>query len=206
MIRATRVAEWIREQIRTKKDRPIPAHVNFFYCFGGLSLFLIILQLGSGAFMLLFYIPEPAGAWQSIVYLSNEVPMGWLFRNMHRWTSTILLATVISHMIIVFYLKAYQSPRHFTWLTGVLQLLVVFLLVATGLILPWDWRSYWSFAMWLDYVGTWAGGDHIKNRLLDAFTLDVAYVTHVIAIPLVLGVLLIFHFRMVRRYGISAPL
>lgn len=206
MTGATTVADWIRARIRAKKDKPIPAHVNFFYCFGGLSLFLVILQVITGAFMLFFYTPEPANAWQSIVHLSNDVPMGWLFRNLHRWASTLLLATVISHMIIVFYLKAYRSPREFTWLTGVMQLLVVFLMVATGLILPWDWRSYWSFAMWLDYVGTWMGGDRIQDLLLDSFTLDVAYFAHILAIPLVLAALLHFHFRMVRRYGISGPL
>ena len=206
MAGAARLTEWIRERIRRKKGKPIPAHVNFFYCFGGLSLFLIILQLISGIFMLFFYVPEPDKAWQSIVVLSNEVPLGWLFRNMHRWTSTLLLATVFSHMVIVFYLKAYQSPRQFTWLTGVFQLLLVFLLVVTGLILPWDWRSYWSFAMWLDYVETWAWGEWIKDLLLDSFTLDIAYFTHILAVPLILAVFLYFHFRMVKRYGISEPL
>lgn len=206
MAGGARLTEWIRERIRRKKGKPIPAHVNFFYCFGGLSLFLIILQLISGIFMLFFYVPEPDKAWQSIVVLSNEVPLGWLFRNMHRWTSTLLLATVFSHMVIVFYLKAYQSPRQFTWLTGVFQLLLVFLLVVTGLILPWDWRSYWSFAMWLDYVETWAWGEWIKDLLLDSFTLDIAYFTHILAVPLILAVFLYFHFRMVKRYGISEPL
>ncbi len=82
------------------------------------SLFLILIQLVSGVFMLFFYTPEPDKALQSIEYLSNEVTLGWLFRNMHRWVSSLLLATVFSHMVIVFYLKAYQSPRQLTWLSG----------------------------------------------------------------------------------------
>jgi len=204
---AAKVAEWIKERIRLKKGKPIPAHVNFFYCFGGFSLFLILLQLVSGVFMLFFYTPEPDKALQSIAYLSNEVTLGWLFRNMHRWISSLLLATVFSHMVIVFYLKAYQSPRQFTWLTGVSQLLLVFLLVVTGIILPWDWRSYWSFAIWMDYVGTWTiGGESLKAVMLDTFTLNAAYYTHVLLIPLILAVFLSFHFKMVRRYGISEPL
>lgn len=203
---ANRIAERIKEQIRLKKAKPIPAHVNFFYCFGGLSLFLIILQLLSGVFMLFFYTPEPDKALESIAHLSNDVTMGWLFRNLHRWSSTLLLATVLTHMFVVFYLKAYQSPRQFTWLSGVFQLLMVFSLVATGIILPWDWRSYWSFALWIDYFGTWAGGTLIKDILLDNFTLNLAYYFHILAIPLILGVSLVFHFRMIRRYGISKPL
>jgi len=202
-----KVATWIRERIRLKKEKPIPSHVNFFYCFGGFSLFLIILQLITGIFMLFFYTPEPDKALQSINYMSNEVTLGWLFRNMHRWTSTLLLATVFSHMIIVFYLKAFQSPREFTWLSGAVQLLMVFLLVVTGIILPWNWRAYWSFAIWMDYIDTWAlFGPSFKDALLSAFTLNAAFYTHVLAIPLVLAGLLFFHFKMVRRYGISEPL
>ena len=204
---ASKIAEWVKRRIRLKMGKPIPSHVNFFYCFGGISLFLILIQLVSGVFMLFFYTPEPDKALQSITYLSNEVTMGWLFRNMHRWISSLLLATVFSHMVIVFYLKAYQSPRQFTWLTGVSQLLLVFLLVVTGVILPWDWRSYWSFAIWMDYLGTWTvGGETIKTTILDTFTLSAAYYTHILLIPLILAAFLFFHFKMVRRYGISKPL
>ena len=204
---APKVAGWIRKQIRLKKGQAVPSHVNFFYCFGGISLFLILTQLISGVFMLFFYTPEPTQALQSIAHLSNEVPLGWLFRNMHRWISALLLATVFSHMVIVFYLKAYQSPRQFTWLTGVSQLLMVFFMLVTGIILPWDWRSYWSFAIWMDYIGTWTvGGESIKAIMLDTFTLNAAYYIHILLIPLVLATLLFFHFKMIRRFGISEPL
>lgn len=204
---AAKAADWIREQIRLKKGKPIPSHVNFFYCFGGISLFLILIQLVTGVFMLFFYTAEPDKALNSIIHLSNEVPLGWLFNNLHRWASTLLLATVFSHMVIVFYLKAYQSPRQLTWVSGVGQLLMVFLLLVTGIILPWDWRSYWSFAIWMDYVGSWTiGGEALKNLFLDTFTLSAAYYTHILAIPIILALLLRFHFKMVKKHGISEPL
>lgn len=202
-----KVSEWIRNRIRLKKGQAVPSHVNFFYCFGGISLFLILLQLASGVFMLFFYTPEPTKAFLSVANISNEVTLGWLFSNIHRWGSTLLLATVFSHMVIVFYLKAFQSPRQFTWLSGVVQLLLVFSMVVTGIILPWNWRSYWSFALWMDYVGTWmVGGESLKAALLDNFTLNAAYYTHILAIPLILALSLFFHFKMIKRYGISKPL
>ena len=92
MASAARIAERLHEYWAQKKAKPIPAHVNFFYCFGGLSLFLIILQVLTGVAMLFFYEPDPAKAYQSIVVLSTEVPLGWLLRNLHRWSSTLLLA------------------------------------------------------------------------------------------------------------------
>ncbi len=198
---------WLREQVRRKKRKAIPAHVTFFHCFGGFSLFLIILQVVTGVFMLFFYTPEPDKALYSIERMSNEVPLGGLFRNLHRWCSTLLLATVFSHMVIVFYYKAYQSPREFTWVSGVFQLLAVFLLVTTGILLPWDWRAYWSFTLWMDYIDTWfMFGGSLKESLLAVFTLSRIYYTHVLVIPLLLAGLLALHFKMVRRHGISEPL
>jgi len=204
---AANMADWIMEKVRLKKGKPIPSHVNYFYCFGGISLFLILIQLFSGVIMIFFYTPEPDKAYNSIIAMSNDVPLGWLLRDMHRWSSTLLLATVFTHMIIVFYMKAFQSPRQFTWLSGVFQLLMVFFLVVTGIILPWNWRSYWSFAIWMDYVESWTiGGETLKNLFLDTFTLNWAFYTHVLIIPLIIAVSLSFHFKMVKRYGISEPL
>ncbi|MCP4042855.1 MAG: hypothetical protein GY731_13015 [Gammaproteobacteria bacterium] len=198
---------WFGEWWRRKKGKPIPSHVTFFHCFGGLSFSLIILQLVTGVFMLFYYTPEPDKALYSIEQMSNEVTLGWLFRNLHRWSSTILLATVFSHMVIVFFYKAYRSPREFTWISGVLQLFLVFLLVVTGIMLPWDWRAYWSFAIWMDYIETWAVlGEPLKNILLDTFSLKVVYWAHILGIPLLLAGMLFFHFKMVRRHGISEPL
>ncbi len=98
---------YFKAWLRRKKAQVIPTHLNLFHCFGGLSLFLIFIQVGTGVFMLFFYAPEPDKALYSIEQMSNEVPLGWLIRNMHRWASTLLLATVFSHMFIVFYYKAY---------------------------------------------------------------------------------------------------
>ena len=198
---------WFREWMKQKKGKAIPSHVTFFHCFGGFSLALIILQVVTGVFMLFYYTPEPDKALYSIERMSNDVTLGWLFRNLHRWTSTLLLATVFSHMVIVFYYKAYQSPREYTWVSGIFQLLMVFLLVVTGILLPWDWRAYWSFAIWMDYIDTWlVFGETLKESLLDVFSLKIIYYTHVLVIPLLLAGFLHLHFKMVRRHGISEPL
>ncbi len=200
-------ASWFREWWRKKKGKPIPSHVTFFYCFGGLSFSLILLQLVTGVFMLFFYTPEPDKALYSIEQMSNDVTLGWLVRNLHRWTSNIRRATVFSHMVVVVFYMAYRSPRELTWMSGVLQLFLVFLLVVTGIMLPWDWRAYWSFTIWMDYIETWSVfGEPLKNILLDTFSLKAAYWTHILGIPLFLAGMLFFHFKMVRRHGISEPL
>ncbi|MDP6814962.1 MAG: cytochrome b N-terminal domain-containing protein [Alphaproteobacteria bacterium] len=187
-------------------SQAVPGHI-YFYCFGGISLFIIFLQIVTGVVLAFFYEPDPKMATKSIEYLSNEVPYGWLVRNMHRWGSTLLIATIFTHMVTVFYRKAYRQPRELNWISGVLQFLVVFLLLTTGIILPWDWRAYWSFAIWMDYVATWPLiGEAFKNLMLDTFTMNRAFISHVMILPMFLFLLLRFHFKMVRKHGISEPL
>jgi quinol-cytochrome oxidoreductase complex cytochrome b subunit len=146
-------------------------------------------------------------ALQSIEQMSNEISGGWLMRNMHRWGSTLLVATVFTHMFTVFYRRAYRNPREFNWLSGVAQFVLVFLFVVTGIILPWDWRADWSYALWVDYVETWPViGSFVQTFLLDTFTIYRTFIIHVLVLPAILFMSLFFHFTMVKKHGIAEPL
>ena len=191
---------------RAKMAQAVPNSASL-YCFGGISLIIILVQVATGIFLIFFYMPNPELALQSIERMSNEVTGGSLFRNMHRWGSTLLVATVFTHMITVFYRKAYRNPRELNWLSGVLQLLMVLLFVVTGIILPWDWRAYWSYSIWVDYVETWPLiGGVLQTFLLDTFTIYRTFIIHILVLPAILFVLLIFHFTMIKKHGIAEPL
>lgn len=204
---------WLEERtglkgwIKKKKELPIPVHVNFFYCFGGISFTIILLQLATGLFMAFFYIPKPEDAFNSVLRMSNDVSFGWLVRNMHRWGSTLLVATLLTHIISVFYNRAYQKPRELNWLSGLILFLIVFLFSVTGTILPWDWRGYWVLVIWTDYVGTWPViGEFLKDPILNSFSVSRSFITHILLLPIITAILLFFHFKMVKRHGISGPL
>ncbi|MBI5874477.1 MAG: cytochrome b N-terminal domain-containing protein [Deltaproteobacteria bacterium] len=208
-----RISDWFEERaglkgwLKRKKELPIPSHMNFFYCFGGISFTIIMLQLVTGLFMTFFYIPRPEEALNSILRFSNEVTLGWLMRNMHRWGSTLLVTTLITHIITVFYHKAYQRPRELNWVSGLILFFAVFLFSITGTILPWDWRGYWVLVIWTDYVGTWPViGEFLKDPILGSFSVSRSFVTHILLLPIITAILLVFHFKMVKRHGISGPL
>ncbi|HBO84587.1 MAG: hypothetical protein A2073_03390 [Deltaproteobacteria bacterium GWC2_42_11] len=207
------LGEWLDERtgikryLKYKMELLVPDHVTFSYCFGGISLTILILQLLTGIFMTFFYIPKPEEAFNSILKMSNEVPLGWLTRNMHRWGATILIATIITHMFNVFYHKAFQKPREFNWLSGFTMFLIVLLFSITGSILPWNWRSYWVLAIWTDYFASWPViGTHLVTPILEYFSVGRSFVIHILLLPIISAVLLTFHFKMVKRHGISGPL
>lgn len=207
------IVDWLDERTglkqywQRKKELLIPDHVTFFYCFGGISFTIILLQLFTGLSMLFFYVPRAEEAFDSIIRISNEVPLGWLMRNMHRWGATIIVATLMIHMANVFYHKAFRGPREFNWLSGFTMLIVVFIFSFTGTILPWNWRSYWVLVIATDFIGTWPGiGGSLKWLLLDYFTVYRSFIIHIFFLPLLAAILLTFHFKMVKRHGISGPL
>lgn len=204
--------EWLEQRaglkkyINYKKNILIPNHVNFFYCFGGISFLIILLQVLTGFFMLFFYVPKAEEAFGSVLRMVNEVPFGWFLRNFHRWGATLLMATVITHMFAIFYHGAYKKPRELNWLSGVGMFLIVGLFLITGVILPWNWRGYWLLAIWTDYISSWpVVGEGLIAPILSSFTVGRSYVTHVWLLPAITALILTLHFKMVKRHGISGP-
>ena len=59
--------------------------VSYTLCLGGLSFFLFILLTVTGIFLMFFYRPTAAQAWNDIYTLQTSVTFGLLVRNMHRW-------------------------------------------------------------------------------------------------------------------------
>lgn len=208
-----KIYNWLDERTGVKKfiteklEYPIPDHVTIFYCFGGLSFFIILLQVVSGFIMLFYYNPIPEKALESVNYISDQVPYGWLVRNMHRWGATLLVAMLLLHITSVFLHRAFRRPRELNWVSGLSMFGVVMLFSFTGIILPWDWRSYWNLSLWADFVATWPLiGDAVRDMMLMYFAVGRSFVIHIWLLPLISILLLWFHFKMVRRHGISGPL
>ena len=110
--------------------------VSYTLCLGGLSFFLFILLTVTGIFLMFFYRPTAAQAWDDIYTLQTSVTFGLLVRNMHRWAAHLMVISVFLHMARVFYHGAYKPPREFNWVIGVVLLTLTLLLSFTGYLLP----------------------------------------------------------------------
>ena len=121
--------------------------VSYTLCLGGLSFFLFILLTVTGIFLMFFYRPTAAAAWEDIATLQTSVSFGLLVRNMHRWAAHLMVLSVFLHMARVFYHGAYKAPREFNWVIGVVLLMLTLLLSFTGYLLPWDQLALWAVAV-----------------------------------------------------------
>ncbi|GBD99230.1 menaquinol-cytochrome c reductase cytochrome b subunit [bacterium BMS3Abin07] len=202
----------IRQPHRKFLHRDIPEGVNYSFCLGGAALVCFIMLFLSGIMLSIYYVPSETEAFNSIVRINNEVRLGWFIRSFHKWSSNLLIISIILHTIRVFIYKAYRSPRELNWVAGSLTLVIVFASGFTGYLLPWDQKAYWatevgtSMAKTIPIIGKYLlylvrGGEDVTGTTLIRF-----YAMHIIYLPSCLFILLWAHFHMVRKQGIKGGL
>jgi len=211
---AARVFGWLDDRLgltgiyRTVLDRKVPK-VNWAFTLGSATLFLVVLQGVTGVFLTVYYVPHPDQAYDSINYIMNDVAFGWLIRGLHHWGATLMVVTIVLHMLRTFFHAAYKYPREITWVTGVLLLLVTLGMGFTGYLLPWNQRAYWATTVGTSIAGTvpWVG-PIIEQALrggtdLSTLTLTRFFSAHIWMLPAALLGLVGVHLYLVIRLGIS---
>jgi quinol-cytochrome oxidoreductase complex cytochrome b subunit len=172
---------------------------------GGMAAVLVFLLLSTGLMIKFTYAPFPDRAYDSIVFLNNQVPFGQLLRNIHRWSANGLLLVVFLHYLRVFYTGAFTAPRQFNWIIGLILFIAVVFSNFTGYLLPWDQIAYWAITIstsMLDYIPVVGTG--LKEWILGgtepgAQTLMNFYAIHTAILPALLLFFLPFHFWRIRK-------
>jgi len=213
---ATRVGNWLDERIgwrsvwQTIFERKVPK-VNWLYTLGSASLFVAVNQIVTGILLTIYYVPTPDHAYDSVQYISTQVPAGWLIRGLHHWGASAMVVLVVLHMLRIIFMGTYKFPREVTWVTGVFLLLVTLGFGFTGYLLPWDQKAFWATTVGTQMAGTAPGvGDTILRIMrggeeLSAVTLARFFGVHVWVLPTFLLLLVFVHMYLVIRIGISAP-
>jgi quinol-cytochrome oxidoreductase complex cytochrome b subunit len=189
--------------------RKIPK-VNWFYTLGSASLFVAVNQAITGILLTIYYVPTPDHAYDSVQYITTQVPLGWLIRGLHHWGASALIILVGLHMLRVILFGAYKYPREVTWFTGVILLLVVIGFGFTGYLLPWDQKAFWATTVGTRIAGTPPIiGDYLLRIIrggsdISAVTLVRFFGTHVWVLPSLLFMLIGIHLYLVIHNGISA--
>lgn len=202
----------IDEAVRKQLNKPVPAHVNWTGCFGGITLFLFMIQVATGILLTLYYRPAPEAAYQSVRHITNDVNLGWLVRGIHHWAANLMVLTVFIHILRVFFTGAYKPPRDLNWVVGTILFFMVMGFAFTGYLLPWDQLSYWATTVGTEIAGAapllgkyllllLRGGAEVTGETLTRF-----YAFHVIILPFITLFLMGMHFLMIRRQGIAGPL
>lgn len=181
------------------KVRREELHFRYSWFLGVMSVVLFVALLGSGIYLMFFYVPSPATAYADIQTIQTQVAFGQYLRNVHRWAAHLMVITVSAHMARVFYRGAYKAPREFNWVIGVVLLLLTLLLSFTGYLLPWDQLAFWAVTVGTEMAGyVPLIGERIRQILLGGPIVGEAallrfYVLHVAVLPSALVMILVIH-------------
>jgi ubiquinol-cytochrome c reductase cytochrome b subunit len=218
MTALTRLTNWIDDRFpltRTWKEQwgeyVAPKNFNFWYYFGSLAAFVLVIQIVSGIFLTMNYKPDARFAFASVEYIMRDVSWGWLIRYVHSTGASMFFAVVYLHMFRGLMYGSYRKPRELLWIFGMLVYLSLMAEAFFGYLLPWGQMSYWGAQVIVNlfsaipFIGQdlaiWIRGDYVVSDV----TLNRFFAFHVIAIPLVLLALVVAHLMALHEVGSNNP-
>ena len=214
-----RAVEWVDERYELSPvlsklaAKPVPRFaMNWWYCLGGITAFLFVVQGITGIMLAFYYKPSAAEAYNSILFIENQVRFGAAIRMIHHWAANGMIVMCIAHMARVFIMGAYKKPRELNWVSGVLLLILTLVFGFTGYLLPWDQRAYWATTVGTDIAGSVPAVGNLVLVLLrvgwdvSEATLGRFYGLHIIVTPLLTLGFMLAHFMMIRKLGVQRPL
>jgi cytochrome b6 len=214
----TSLYRWLDERldlgdlIAPLSHKRVPTHrLSYWYFFGGITLFLFVIQVLTGILLLLYYRPGANEAFESVQYIMTKVQFGWLIRSIHSWSANLMIFFAFMHMFSVLFLKAYRKPRELTWVTGMLLLFLVMGFGFSGYLLPWNTLAFFATKVGTEIVGQvpvighpmmvfLRGGEDVTGATLTRF-----FGFHVAVLPGLVGALILAHLFLVQRLGMSVP-
>ncbi len=213
----SKIIRWINDRwplqpvIRWALEEEMPGGASYAYVFGSAVLLLFLLQVVTGLWQLLYFVPTTDRGYSSLNYLRTEIPFGWLIHGLHYWGASAMIILVGLHISQVYIWGAYKNPRQLTWLIGVGNLLLTLALGFTGPVLPWDERGYWeaevavSSAGTVPFLGTVARNLLSGGVALGQMTASRFFFLHVAILPGILIAFVVLHLVAFRKSGISGP-
>jgi ubiquinol-cytochrome c reductase cytochrome b subunit len=192
-------------------DERLPPGTGWWFTLGSALLFLIAVQVVTGAVLTMYYAPTPDHAWESVRFIMREARLGWLVRGLHFFAASAAVIFMALHLLRVIYFGSYKTPRELTWLTGIALMLVLLAFALTGYLLPWDQRAYWATVVTINLValpplvGPPLAALVRGGAEIGALTLTRWYSAHVILLPALLLLLIGAHLFLMRRHGVSGP-
>jgi quinol-cytochrome oxidoreductase complex cytochrome b subunit len=179
---------------------------------GGISVYLILVLMVTGALEMFYYVPTAEEAALSVQKLTFLVPLGGVVRNMHYWAAQGLVVVSLLHLARVVLAGAYSHNRRFNYLLGLCLFILVLLLDFSGYLLRWDVDIQWMLTTSTNLLKTIPGvGDSLFRFVVGGEEYGTAtvirlYSWHLYGLAVGMIVFGFWHlFRVRRDGGLAVP-
>ena len=193
----------------TLVDLPAPSNISINWNYGSLLGLVLVIQLLTGLILTTRYSSHVSTAFDSVIYICQDVNYGWLLRLVHSTGASFFFLFIYLHIGRGLYYGSYVNVE--TWNVGVLIYLILMGTAFLGYVLPWGQMSYWAATVITNllsavpFVGEavvqWVwGGFAVSNATLVRF-----YTLHFL-LPFVVVFLVALHVFFLHSHGRSNPL
>ena len=218
------VAGWFTDRLGLERLRakylgkPFPEHPTFFL--GEIALFCFVILVGTGMYLALFYEPSAASltggagpmpaAYASIVAI-DSYPFGALVRRMHHWAAQLMIASIVLHLLRIYFTASYRKPREVNWLLGLALLGATIGTSFAGYLLPYDQFSVtataigYGIARSIPWIGPTVADYGFAGQFPSPSSVPRFFAYHVVWAPLVLSGLIATHLVILLKQKHTEP-
>ena len=175
-----KVISWLDERLpifsmmqHSAIDYPTPRNLNYWWNFGSLAAFVLVVMLLTGIFLVMNYSSHTSLAFDSVERIMRDVNYGWLIRYLHMNGASMFFILVYVHIFRNMYYGSYKAPREVLWWVGILIFLAMMATAFMGYVLPWGQMSFWGATVITNLFSAFpVVGQHIVTLLWGGFAVD----------------------------------
>ncbi|CAB4800989.1 MAG: cytochrome B6 [Actinobacteria bacterium] len=168
-----------------------PSYVaSWIYVFGVATLAALVVIIGSG-----IWLTVKGAAW----WHSSSV--GHYVNSVHLWAVELFFVFMVVHLWGKFWMAAWRGRRFQTWVTGAISFLASLATAFTGYLIQTNFDSQWIATQAKDGLNSVGVGSFFNT-----LNTGQGLLIHVALLPLVVGVIVVWHVILVRKNGVVPPL
>nr|ADW83159.1 cytochrome b [Boreus elegans] len=190
-------------------DLPTPSNISSWWNIGSLLGLCLIIQIITGLFLTMHYIPNINLAFYSVNHICRDVNYGWLLQTLHMNGASFFFICIYLHIGRNIYYGSYMYTS--TWMIGVIILFLIMATAFMGYVLPWGQMSFWGATVItnllsaIPYLGNtlvqWIwGGFAVDNATLNRF-----FMFHFL-LPFIVSAMTMIHLLFLHQTGSNNPL
>ena len=213
----SKVFSWINDRLpivasleNTLKKHPYPKNLSYWWNFGSIAGICLVIQILSGLFLAMHYVPNTKLAFDSVEHIMRDVRYGWLIRYIHAVGASMFFVALYAHITRGLYYGSYKAPRELLWWIGIVIFLLTMATAFMGYVLPWGQMSFWGATVITNlFSAIPVVGESIVNWLwggysVDNPTLNRFFSLHFLMPFLIVGVVMI-HLVSLHTVGSNNP-
>lgn len=182
------VVNWVEKRLpvfsflKHQGEYQTPRNLSYAWNFGSLAGIALMIQIITGIFLAMNYVPHIDHAFNSVERIMRDVPYGWLIRYVHAVGASMFFGVTYIHICRGLYYGSYKSPREILWFFGIIIFLTMMATAFMGYVLPWGQMSFWGATV---ITGLFTAFDEMAQTIkvirpvgFAAIALGFSYVTY----------------------------